>query len=337
MLTQRFKMQTDSSSAGLQAGSEGSHEDGGIRRELRWRELTHAADTATDDIAVSRWVDGRGAARAMETTTPCDRYIIAIALKTTRLTLTSARQIIFDGIMPAGTLQVTAPSKPLGVQFHGACDFIHFHVAADHLHAHRAAAEPDSAEDDLNDLILLRDPFAEQLGKMLIERGSARDVAFIRCLGQTLAMHIARLELPRSRVNALPKWRLRRVEDYVSANFHRAVSLSDLAGAAGLSRMHFAAQFRAATGYRPREFLLHRRVEYAKSILSGSEMRLAEVALSVGFCTQAHFSTVFKRITGETPARWRCTSRSKATAGAGLRAGMRLEPDIAARHAAAAQ
>jgi AraC family transcriptional regulator len=108
----------------------------------------------------------------------------------------------------------------------------------------------------------------------------------------------------------LPKWRLRRVEEYVGTNFDHGITLSDLARVAGLSRMHFAAQFRAATGYRPREYLLHQRIERAKSLLSNSDTVLAEVALTVGFCTQAHFSTVFKRITGETPARWRCASRN---------------------------
>jgi AraC-like DNA-binding protein len=74
--------------------------------------------------------------------------------------------------------------------------------------------------------------------------------------------------------------------------------------------MHFAAQFRAATGYRPREYLLHQRIEHAKLLLSNTDTPLAEVALAVGFCTQAHFSTVFKRIAGETPARWRCASKN---------------------------
>ncbi|WP_376708159.1 AraC family transcriptional regulator [Bradyrhizobium cenepequi] len=235
--------------------------------------------------------------------------MVAIALKSTRLTLTRGRQVIFDGVMPAGTLHVTAPSTQLAAQFHAPYDFLHFHVPAEYLRGQRAAAEPRSTSEDLADLILLRDPFAEQLGRALIERGNARDPAFTRCIGQTLAMHIARLETPRSKVNALPKWRLRRVEEYVNANYHRGVSLADLAKAAGLSRMHFAAQFRAATGFRPREYLLHRRVERAKAILSDGETPLAEVALAVGFCTQAHFSTVFKRITGETPARWRTASR----------------------------
>lgn len=122
------------------------------------------------------------------------------------------------------------------------------------------------------------------------------------------------MELPRVRVNALPKWRLRRVEQYVADHFDRCISLSELANVAGLSRMHFAAQFRAATGYRPREYLLYHRTEHAKTLLATTERPLAEIALAVGFSTQAHFSTVFKRISGESPARWRLASKSEGLA-----------------------
>jgi AraC-like DNA-binding protein len=109
----------------------------------------------------------------------------------------------------------------------------------------------------------------------------------------------------------LPKWRLRRVEQHIAAHFERGISLSELAGVAGLSRMHFAAQFRAATGYRPREYLLNHRVEHAMSLLTTTQRPLAEIALAVGFSTQAHFSTVFKRISGRTPARWRAGTRNE--------------------------
>jgi AraC family transcriptional regulator len=99
--------------------------------------------------------------------------------------------------------------------------------------------------------------------------------------------------------------------EYVNAHLDEALSLADLAAVAGLSRMHFAAQFRAATGYRPHEYLLYQRIESAKSMLSGTDMPLAQVALSVGFQAQPHFSTVFKRITGESPARWRRAMKSE--------------------------
>ncbi len=144
---------------------------------------------------------------------------------------------------------------------------------------------------------------------------SARDPEILR-RPQIIIRESRRTELesPRARVNALPKWRLRRVEQYIADHFDRCISLSELANVAGLSRMHFAAQFRAATGYRPREYLLHHRTEHAKMLLATTERPLAEIALAVGFSTQAHFSTVFKRISGESPARWRLASKRERRA-----------------------
>ncbi|MBR0845727.1 helix-turn-helix transcriptional regulator [Bradyrhizobium liaoningense] len=277
--------------------------------ERKWRQPEPRAGLAPEDITISRWTSAQTAVRSEEATTPPDRYFFSVALKTTRLKLTRGSQTIFDGVMPAGTLYVGAPSKPLCAQFHAPCDFLHFHVSVNCLPSPQSGTEPLTSE-GLNDLVVLRDPFAEQLAKALTEHGHLADQEFARCIARTLAMHVARRELPRAKVNALPKWRLRRVEEYVRTHFDRCICLSDLADVAGLSRMHFAAQFRAATGYRPREYLLHQRIEHAKSLLANSETSLAEVALAVGFCTQAHFSTVFKRITGDTPARWRCASRN---------------------------
>jgi AraC family transcriptional regulator len=287
-----------------------SHGTQAFHRERKWRQLERSVDPAIEDIAISRWRDLQNTSRHEEATTPPDRYFIGIALKVTRLKLTRGRQAIFDGIMPAGTLYVSAPSKQLSAQFDGPYDFLHFHVSANYFTSQPSATQLVAVE-GLNDLVLLRDLFAEQLARALTEYSNTSDEKFARCIGQTLAMHLARLEFPRTNVNALPKWRLRRVEEYVKARFDRGITLSDLAQVAGLSRMHFAAQFRAATGYRPREYLLHQRIEHAKSLLSDTETPLAEVALTVGFCTQAHFSTVFKRITSETPARWRCASKNE--------------------------
>jgi AraC family transcriptional regulator len=289
---------------------EGSQETQAFHRERKWRQFERSVGAATEEIIISRWNDPQSTSRREEATTPSDRYFIGIALKLTRLTLTRSRQTIFDGVMPAGTLYISAPSRQLSAQFHAPSDFLHFHVSAHYFPSRRSATQI-LVVDGLNDLVLLRDPFAEQLAKALTEHGDMADEQFARCIGQTLAMHLARLEFSRASVNALPKWRLRRVEEYVKAHFDSDISLSDLAKVAGLSRMHFAAQFRAATGYRPREYLLHQRIEHAKSLLSNTETPLAEVALAVGFCTQAHFSTVFKRITSETPTRWRCAGKNE--------------------------
>jgi AraC family transcriptional regulator len=112
-------------------------------------------------------------------------------------------------------------------------------------------------------------------------------------------------QLAERRCGALPKWRIRRLEEFLVANIDKRVSLDDMATAVGLSKMHFAAQFRVATGFRPREYLLLKRIERAKAMMTASRMPLVEVAFAVGFNAQAHFSTVFKRFTGKSPAQWK--------------------------------
>jgi len=283
-----------------------------VVRESEWRQAGRSAEAAIEEITISRWEETRDNS-AHEATTPEDRYFVGIALKTTRAKLTRDRQIIFDGTMPAGTLYVSAPSRPLCAQFQAPSAFLHFHISADRFPEQLPLKEGIRTE-GLNDLVLLRDPLAAELAKALTEHGNAADHQFAHCIGQTLAMHLTRLELPRAKVNALPKWRLRRVEQYISEHFDRCISLSELANVAGLSRMHFAAQFRAATGYRPREYLLNHRIAHAKTLLTTTGRPLAEIALAVGFSTQAHFSTVFKRISGQSPARWRLASKSERPA-----------------------
>lgn len=108
------------------------------------------------------------------------------------------------------------------------------------------------------------------------------------------------------KTKSLQKWRLKRVVEYVDANLAEKITLQDLAAVAGLSRMHFAAQFRAATGLRPHQYILKRRVERSERLLKQTKESLVEIALTVGFQTQAHFTTVFKRFTGDTPHQWRC-------------------------------
>ncbi len=56
---------------------------------------------------------------------------------------------------------------------------------------------------------------------------------------------------------------------------------------------------------RPHSYLIHRRIALAKKMLSVPGTAIVDIALSVGFQTQAHFTTVFKRTEGVTPCKWR--------------------------------
>jgi len=105
--------------------------------------------------------------------------------------------------------------------------------------------------------------------------------------------------------SALAKWRLNRALDYIDANLLRPIYLKELSDAVGLSRMHFAAQFRAATGCTPNHYILRRKIAHAQTLLRDSSVSIADIALMLGFSTQAHFTVVFKNIVGSPPAYWR--------------------------------
>ncbi|MDI4657621.1 AraC family transcriptional regulator [Xanthobacter autotrophicus] len=111
--------------------------------------------------------------------------------------------------------------------------------------------------------------------------------------------------------SGLVAWRLKRVMAFIEAHLAEPVTLTEMAEAAGLSRMHFAAQFRRATGLRPHQFLLKRRIEWAQDLLRDTRDPLVQIALAVGFQTQAHFTTVFRRFVGDTPYQWRCANAGR--------------------------
>jgi AraC-like DNA-binding protein len=262
-------------------------------------------DRIIPDVIIARSI-GSANGDPDEAATLFYRCAISIALKTTRLKISSDSSILFDGVMHSGALRVSTPSQGLAAECSAPDDFIHLHVS----HAFLREQESNSAiagsarTQDLNGIIV-RDPLIEVLSRALAEESTGEQSSYVEALGKSVVMRLLRLKLPQSKSNALPNWRLKRVEGYIDAHITELVSLEDLAASAGLSRMYFAAQFKAATGYRPREYVLSRRIEHAKGLMLQSDAELVEVALSAGFCGQAHFQTVFKRFVAETPAQWR--------------------------------
>jgi AraC family transcriptional regulator len=99
----------------------------------------------------------------------------------------------------------------------------------------------------------------------------------------------------------LPGGALRRVRDYIDNHIGERISLDELARQAGVSRFHFARQFRLSTGESPMEYLRRVRIEQSKSILQSRASTIAEVAARLGFSDQSHFTRIFGRLVGVSP------------------------------------
>jgi transcriptional regulator GlxA family with amidase domain len=157
----------------------------------------------------------------------------------------------------------------------------------------------------------------DRLAKALVEAGVNPAKLDRQAEGEKRLTMVARLfelsipadselyQNPRKAPSPLPKWRLKRVVEHVDAHISEQITLADLAAAAGMSRMYFACQFKVATGMRPHDYVLKKRIERAQHLLFTTSEPLVEIALGVGFQTQAHFTTIFKKIIGNTPLRWR--------------------------------
>lgn len=97
----------------------------------------------------------------------------------------------------------------------------------------------------------------------------------------------------------------KRVLDYVAKNFGQEITLEDMASEAGLSPFHFARLFKQTIGETPYQFVMDYRIEQAKKMLTDPARPMIDIALSCGFSDQAHFSRVFKQLSGMTPKDWR--------------------------------
>lgn len=107
--------------------------------------------------------------------------------------------------------------------------------------------------------------------------------------------------------HALPAPRLRRVIDRMAADLSDDLSLDTLARESGYSRAHFLRMFRAATGNTPHRYLREMRLAFARDRLAAGAEPIAEIALSAGFSSQSHLTTLFHARFGRTPAEFRRT------------------------------
>jgi AraC family transcriptional regulator len=212
-----------------------------------------------------------------------------------------------------GSYSVTPAGSAFDWCTEGPVDFAHVYLPPGAVRDIASAEFDGAASSPLQDVLGARDPLLQALLGALTDgvSGDKRlGALYLEGLLHTfvcrlLQVHAAGRSAGPAGAHILAPFRVRRVTDFVEAGLAEDLSLADLASVAGISVFHFTRGFHRATGFAPYAYLIHRRLERAKTLLQAGELPLDEVAAACGFRTTAQFASMFRRRTGLAPGRYR--------------------------------
>ena len=155
------------------------------------------------------------------------------------------------------------------------------------------------------------DMVMRHIGACLLEalgRPGEVNQLFIDHMMLAFAAHIAQAygqSIAGAARGGLAPWQVKRACERLDSDLGGALSLQQVAAELGLSVSYFSRAFRISTGLPPHQWLLRQRVKAAQQLMSVQDLSLSEIAISVGFANQSHFTKGFSAQVGASPAAWR--------------------------------
>ena len=157
------------------------------------------------------------------------------------------------------------------------------------------------------------DPVVYHLGKSFLaslEQPHDASKIFLDHILHALNSHIVcsysgvTISAPKFR-GGLSSLQMRRATELLEAHLDGDIALQQVAEACELSVSHFARAFKQTFRTPPYRWLIERRVDRARDLMTNSRLPLADIAARCGFADQSALNRSFKRIHGVTPGIWR--------------------------------
>ncbi|HEX4506875.1 MAG TPA: AraC family transcriptional regulator, partial [Alphaproteobacteria bacterium] len=161
-----------------------------------------------------------------------------------------------------------------------------------------------------NSVPSLNDPAIVEIALMLVREATDpayRNGTLIEGLSYSLAMRVIQTisggcPPAADRIALVPDERIQRVLTYIEEHIADSdLSIEELAAIAFVSPHQLSRLFKSTVGRTPHQFVIAQRISLAKLMMLNSEKSLSEIAYQCGFANQAHFTTRFRDMTGETP------------------------------------
>lgn len=169
----------------------------------------------------------------------------------------------------------------------------------------------DVAQAQLRPRFQVRDVRIEAIGwavKAALESAAPSDALYIGSLATALAVRLVETasdSSPQYESRSEPTLtarQLRVLTDYIESNLDQKLQLVELAGVAGVGVTRLKILFRNSTGLPVHQYVIRRRVEHARVLLTTTTMTAADIATAAGFSHQSHMTSTMRRLLGQTPA-----------------------------------
>jgi AraC-like DNA-binding protein len=113
----------------------------------------------------------------------------------------------------------------------------------------------------------------------------------------------------RERAEPVEIWKARK---FIDEHSDDELSLTKVAKFSNISGNHLSEKFKEVTGINFVDYVARTRFEKACDLLQDSNLRISEIAFSVGFQSLSQFNRVFKKISGKSPTEYRA-AKAKST------------------------
>lgn len=104
------------------------------------------------------------------------------------------------------------------------------------------------------------------------------------------------------------------VRHYIDNHFKENINLDMLSELVHVNKYYMVHSFTKEYGISPINYLITRRIEESKYLLSDTDHSLSQISHMLGFSSPSYFSQSFRRLEGMSPMEYRRSSRSKAGA-----------------------
>jgi len=101
---------------------------------------------------------------------------------------------------------------------------------------------------------------------------------------------------------------------YIEQHFRDSIDQRDLAQRCGMTTFRFSRLFKEANGLGFTDYILDKRMNFAKELLDNSQMPITSIGYEAGFKDPSYFARAFKQFANCTPSEYRLARQIRATA-----------------------